>query len=150
MDEGIERIRQLSREARATDPDGSREATLERETREANRAALGRLEAQIPARLAALAAVSDGDLVVEDSAFRSQAATALRIQWRPGTRQSHEVELWLLRESGSVEWRWSMGHREAPIVHRVPASRFDLARLDTMVAALADPSCWRGGYPPEV
>ena len=43
-----------------------------------------------------------------------------------------------------------MGHREPPIVHRVPASRFDLARLDDLVAALADPDRWRGGNPPEV
>jgi hypothetical protein len=150
MDEGIERIRRLSRQARAAQVDGSREVTLEQEARDANREVLRRLEARIPERLAELAAASDGDLVYEGSAFRSSTATALRIQWRPGTRQAHQVELWLLREPGSVEWRWSMGHREPPIVHRVPASRFDLARLDDMVAALADPERWRGGHPPEI
>jgi hypothetical protein len=43
-----------------------------------------------------------------------------------------------------------MGHRQPQIVHRVPAERFDLARLDNLVAALADPEQWRGGHPPEV
>ena len=32
----------------------------------------------------------------------------------------------------------------------VPASRFDLDRLDNLVAALANPLCWRGGHPPDV
>ena len=74
----------------------------------------------------------------------------MQIVWRPGSPASHEVELWLLKESGSVEWRWAMGHRQPPIVRRVPASHFDLARLDEIVAALAEPEQWRGGHPPEV
>jgi len=35
-------------------------------------------------------------------------------------------------------------------VHRVPASRFDLSRLDDLVAALAEPERWLGGHHPEV
>ncbi len=150
MDEGIERIRRLSRQARQAGDDGHRQAEIDAEWREANRSTLDRLEASIPARLRQLADAADGDLVYEDSAYRSQAATAIQVKWRPGTRQAHDVELWLLRDTGSVEWRWTMGHREPPIVHRVPASQFDLARLDDLVAALADPERWRGGHPPEI
>ena len=150
MDEGIERIRRLSQEARQSAANGRGGAIADDEWRETNRSALAGLEAAIPARLRQLAEAADGDLIIEDSAFRSSAATAIRLGWRPGTRQHHDVELWLLRETGSVEWRWTMGHREPKVVHRVPASRFDLARLDGLVAALADPDQWRGGHPPEV
>ena len=150
MDEGIERIRQLSAKARQADPGDRGQAEADAAWRDANRSALATLEASIPGRLRQLADAADGDLTYEDSAFRSSTATAIRITWRPGTRQSHDVELWLLREPGSVEWRWTMGHREAPIVRRVPASRFDLDRLDEIVASLADPERWRGGHPPEV
>jgi hypothetical protein len=150
MDDGIERIRRLSEQARQADRDGRRQAEADAEWRDANRSTLEQLESAIPARLRQLADAANGDLTYEDSAFRSSAATAIRIVWRSGTRQAHDVELWLLRESGSVEWRWTMGHREPPIVHRVPASHFDLARLDEIVAALADPDRWRGGHPPEV
>lgn len=150
MDEGIERIRQLSAKARQADPGDRSQAEADAAWRDANRSALATLEASIPGRLRQLADAADGDLTYEDSAFRSSTATAIRIAWRPGTRQAHDVELWLLREPGSVEWRWTMGHREAPIVRRVPASRFDLDRLDEIVASLADPERWRGGHPPEV
>jgi hypothetical protein len=150
MDEGVERIRRLSLASRRADADDRRQAERDAAWHEANRSTLDRLETAIPARLRELAAAASGDLVFEDSAYRSQAATAIQVKWRPGTRQSHEVELWLRRDSGSVEWRWTMGHREPPIVHRVPAARFDLARLDDLVAALADPDRWRGGHPPEV
>jgi len=150
MDEGIERMRLLSEQARQTDDQESRQAEADVAWRHANRTTLESLETAIPERLRQLAEATGGDLTYEESAFRSSAATAMRIAWRPGTRNSHDVELWLLRETGSVEWRWTMGHREPQIVHRVPASSFDLARLDSMVAALADPSSWRGGHPPEV
>ena len=150
MDEGIERIRRLSQQARQAAEHSPRQADVDADWHDANRSSMARLEASIPARLRQLADAADGDLVIEDSAFRSQAATAIRIAWRPGAPQTHDVELWLLRDRGSVEWRWTMGHREPPIVHRVPASRFDLARLDDLVAALADPDRWRGGHPPEV
>lgn len=149
MDEGLERIRQLVRQARQAD-DGPRQADLDAAWHEANRATLEGLETAIPARLRQLAEAADGELEFEDAAFRSEAATAIQVKWRPGTRQAHEVELWLRRDTGSVEWRWRMGHREPPIIHRVPAARFDLARLDDLVAALADPERWRGGHPPEV
>jgi len=150
MDEGLERIRRLSQQAREADDDGRQQAELDAAWQEANRSQLDQLEAAIPARLRELADAASGDLVFEDSAYRSQAATAIQIKWRPGTRRSHEVELWLRRDTGSVEWRWTMGHREPPIVHRVPAARFDLGRLDDLVAALADPDQWRGGHPPEI
>jgi hypothetical protein len=150
MDEGIERIRRLSRQARHSVEQGRGKIDADAEWRESNRSTLATLEAAIPERLRQLADAAEGDLTYEDSAFRSSSATAIRIAWRPATRQAHDVELWLLRESGSVEWRWTMGHREPPIVHRVPASRFDLKRLDELVAALADPERWRGGHPPEV
>lgn len=150
MDEGVERIRRLSQQARQAGADDRRLAEGERAWREANTSMLASLETAIPARLRQLADAADGDLVYEDAAFRSQAATAIQVKWRPGTRQAHDVELWLLRDTGSVEWRWTMGHREAPIVHRVPAAQFDLARLDDLVAALADPERWRGGHPPEI
>jgi hypothetical protein len=150
MDEGIERIRRLSQQARQADGGGHRQAEIDAEWRDANTSRLASLEAAIPARLRQLADAANGDLVYEGAAFRSQAATAIQIKWRPGTRQAHDVELWLRRDTGSVEWRWTMGHREPPIVHRVPASQFDLARLDDLVAALADPERWRGGHPPEV
>jgi hypothetical protein len=140
MDEGIERIRQLSRQARQQ-TNGHRDAD-DAAWLEAGRAHLAQLERSIPARLRELAQAADGDLRVEDSAFKSQAATALRIVWRSGTPGSHEVELWLLRETASVEWRWTMGHRQPQIVHRT--------RLDRLVASLADPEQWRGGHPPEV
>jgi hypothetical protein len=149
VDEGLERIRRLSEQARHGD-DGARQAELDAAWYASNRSALESLETAIPARLRELADAADGDLVFEDSAFRSQAATAIQVKWRPGTRQAHDVELWLRRDTGSIEWRWTMGHREPPIIHRVPASRFDLARLDDLVAALADPDRWRGGHPPEV
>lgn len=148
MDEGIERIRQLSRQARQA-PNGHQDAD-DAAWLEAGRAHLAQLERSIPVRLRELATAADGDLRVEDSAFKSQAATALRIVWRSGTPASHEVELWLLRETASVEWRWTMGHRQPQIVHRVPAERFNLTRLDHLVASLADPEQWRGGHPPEV
>ena len=150
MDDGIERIRRLSEQARHAGEDGRGQAEADTAWRDANRSTLKQLESSIPARLRQLAGAANGDLTYEDSAFRSSAATAIRIVWRSGTRQAHDVELWLLRETGSVEWRWTMGHREAPIIHRVPASRFDLARLDDLVAALADPERWRDGHPPEV
>jgi hypothetical protein len=150
MDAGIERIRRLSEQARQADADGRQQAEADAQWREVNRSALEHLESAIPARLRQLADAVDGDLVYQDSAFRSSAATAIRIAWRPATRQAHEVELWLQRETCSVEWRWTMGHREPPIVQRVPATRFDLARLDDLVAALADPERWRGGLPPEI
>jgi hypothetical protein len=148
MDEGIERIRRLSRQARQ-ETKRHQEAD-DAAWLESGRAHLAQLERSIPARLRELAAAADGDLRFEDSVFKSQAATALRIVWRSGTPGSHEVELWLLRDTASVEWRWAMGHRQPRIVHRVPAERFDLARLDRLVAALADPEQWRGGHPPEV
>lgn len=150
MDEGLERIRMLSQKARQADATGLRRADDDTAWLDANRSTLASLETSIPIRLRELAEAADGDLTFEGSAFKSSTATAIRIAWRPGTRQAHDVELWLLREPGSVEWRWTMGHREAPIVNRVPASRFDLARLDEIVAALADPERWRGGHPPEV
>ena len=150
MDEGIERIRRLSQQARQANENSGRQAEIDAEWRDANTSTLASLEASIPARLRQLAEAADGDLVYEDSAFRSQAATAIQIKWRPGTPQAHDVELWLRRDTGSVEWRWTMGHREAQIIHRVPASQFDLARLDDLVAALADPERWRGGHPPEI
>ena len=150
MDEGLERLRRLSEQARQADDDGRRQDEIDAEWRAANASTLASLEASIPARLRQLADAANGDLVYEDAAFRSQAATAIQVKWRPGTRQAHDVELWLRRDTGSVEWRWTMGHREPPIVHRVPASQFDLARLDDLVAALADPERWRGGHPPEV
>jgi hypothetical protein len=148
MDHGVERIKQLSRQARERAADGKAEHDLE--LRNANRTALAGLEVAIPARLHQLAAAADGDLAVEDTTFRSSTSTAMQIEWRPGSRDSHAVELWLLRETGSVEWRWAMGHREPQIVHRVPASRFDLARLDEIVAALAEPEHWLGGHHPDV
>ena len=148
MDEGTARIRRLSREARSAE--AGRQSVDDDAWRSANRASLASLERAIPERLRQLAAAADGDLQIEDSAFRSQAATAIQLRWRSGTPDAHEVELWLLRETGSVEWRWGMGHRQPQIVHRVPASRFDLARLDDLVAALAEPARWRGGHPPEV
>jgi hypothetical protein len=147
MDAGLERIRQLSRQAREN---GSHAAELEKQACEMNRTHLTQLEAAIPARLGALAAASDGDLTYEASAFRSQASTAMRINWRNGQSDGHAVELWLQRDNGSVEWRWEMGYREPAIIHRVPATRFDLNRLDDLVAALADPTRWLGGHPPEV
>lgn len=150
MDEGIERMRRLSVRARQAVGNGRQQDEADAAWRHANRSKLESLESAIPARLRQLAEASDGDLTYEDSAFRSSAATAMRIAWRPGARDGHQVELWLLRETGSVEWRWTMGHREPPMVQRVPASRFDLARLDDLVAALADPSRWRDGHPPEV
>ena len=148
MDEGIERIRALSRQARQAT--NGRQRADDAAWLESARACLTQLERSIPERLRELSAVADGDLRFEDSAFKSQAATALRIVWRSGKPDSHEVELWLLRETGSVEWRWTMGHRRPQIVHRVSAGRFDLRRLDGLVAALADPEQWRGGNPPEV
>ena len=150
MDEGIERIRRLSQQARHGAEDDRRQAEADATWRDANRSTLADLESAIPGRLRQLADAANGDLKYEDSAFRSSAATAIQITWRPGTRQAHEVELWLLRDTGSVEWRWTMGHREPTMVHRVPASRFNLARFDDLVAALADPDRWRGGHPPEV
>jgi hypothetical protein len=150
MDEGIERLRRLSLESRQTDGQAPRQAEADAAWRHTNRATLESLEAAIPGRLRQLAEAANGDLTYEDSAFRSSAATAMRITWRPGTRDSHDVELWLLRETGSVEWRWTMGHREPKMVQRVPASRFDLTRLDDLVAALADPTRWRDGHAPEV
>jgi hypothetical protein len=149
IDEGIERIRRLSREARQAG-DQAREAEQDRAAHELNRASLAELETAIPTRLRQLAEAADGDLTFEDSAYRSREATALLIQWRVGMPASHAVELWLHRETGSVEWRWIMGYREPPIVHRVPASRFDLGRLDDLVAALAEPRGWHGGHPPEI
>jgi hypothetical protein len=129
MDEGVERIKRLSQQAKQAAANAGRMAELEDASRETNRKHLARLET---------------------TAFRSQTSTAMQIVWRPGTGQGHAVELWLLRDTGSVEWRWTMGHREPHIVQRVPASRFDLARLDDLVAALAEPERWLGGNPPEV
>jgi hypothetical protein len=150
IDEGIERIRRLSQMARQVSNDAEREAELEREAHAVNQRCLARLERAIPKRLRQLAAAADGDLTFEDSAYRSHASTAIQIQWRAGFSVSHAVELWLHRETGSVEWRWKMAYREPPIVHRVPASKFDLARLDELVIALAEPRGWQGGHPPEV
>ena len=150
MDEGIERLRRLSAQARQADASGQRQSANDTAWRTENRSTLEALETAIPARLRQLAAAADGDLVCEDAVFRSSASTAMRIAWRPGMRDSHDVELWLLRDTGSVEWRWTMGHREPRMVQRVPASRFDLTRLDDLVAALADPARWRDGHPPEV
>lgn len=150
MDEGVERIRRLARAAASRGSDGSHEAEAEEEARRANQSALAQLEAAIPSRLRQLAEAADGSLQVEDTAFRSSSATAMQITWRPGTTASHQVELWLLKESGSVEWRWRMGHRQPPIVRRVPATRFNLARLDEIVAALAEPEQWHDGHAPEV
>ena len=150
MDTGVERMRQLSRQARTRTADSGKEADRDREARDANRSALAGLEAAIPARLRQLEAAADGDLAIQPSAYRSSTQTAMQIEWRPGTRDRHAVELWLMRDTGTVEWRWAMGHREPRIVHRVPASRFDLSRLDDLVAALAEPDHWRGGHHPEV
>ena len=150
MDEGVERIKRLSQQARSLGDDARAASEADRAWREENKASLERLEVSIPARLRQLAGAANGDLTFEDAAFRSRTATAMQIKWRPSGREGHEVELWLLRETGSVEWRWAMGHREAPIVHRVPASAFDLNRFDDLVAALAEPERWRDGHPPEV
>jgi hypothetical protein len=150
MDEGVERIKRLSQQAKQAAANAGRMAELEDASRETNRKHLARLETTIPERLRQLVDAADGDLAVESAAFRSQTSTAMQIVWRPGTGQGHAVELWLLRDTGSVEWRWTMGHREPHIVQRVPASRFDLARLDDLVAALAEPERWLGGNPPEV
>ena len=150
MDQGIDRLRRLSEQARQAGGNGQQQAEADAAWRSQNRSTLESLETTIPGRLRQLAEATGGDLVYEESVFRSSTATALRIAWRPGTRDGHDVELWLLRETGSVEWRWSMGHREPKMVQRVPASRFDLTRLDDLVAALADPACWRDGHPPEV
>jgi hypothetical protein len=150
MDDGVERIRRLSEQARDANGNGHRQADADAAWRNENLEVLAGLETSIPDRLHQLADASSGNLVYEDAVFRSAAATAMRIGWRPGDRMEHEVELWLLRETGSVEWRWNMGHREPKIIHRVPASRFDLDRFDHLVAALADPEQWRGGHPPEV
>ena len=150
MDKGIERIRELCRQARQVTRDGPRELELEQEARAADRARLVQLERTSPERLRQLSAAADGLLTVEGSAFRSSTSTAISLEWLAGSRGSRAVELWLLRETGSVEWRWRMGYREAPIVHRVPASRFALARLDDLVVALADPRAWQGGNPPEI
>jgi hypothetical protein len=43
-----------------------------------------------------------------------------------------------------------MGYRQPPIIQRVSASRFDLDRLDDLIAGLADPRRWRAGFPPDV
>lgn len=150
MDEGLERIRHLSEQARQAVEQGRGRADADATWRDANQSILKGLEVSIPGRLRELSKASNGDLIYEGAAFRSSTATALRITWRPGERDSHDVELWLLKDAGSVEWRWTMGHREPKIVHRVPATRFDLGRLDALVAALADPERWRGGNPPEV
>jgi hypothetical protein len=150
MDEGMERIRRLSREARDHAGDAERDAEANRQAAATDQACLAELERTVPERLRQLAEAADGSLSFEDSAFRSRAATAMQIRWRPGAAGAHAVELWLQRDTGSVEWRWEMGYREAPIVHRVPASRFTLARLDDLVTALADPRAWRGGHPPEI
>ncbi|MFN8634305.1 MAG: hypothetical protein U0893_10655 [Chloroflexota bacterium] len=148
MDRGVERIRRLSERRRSTDP--THEAELEEQELAADRARLAQLEAKIPERLAQLAAASDGDLAVEQSLFRSPGTAAFQACWRSGASDSHAVEIWLHQATGSVEWRWAMGYRQPPIVHRVPASRFSLERLDDLVAGLADPRCWRGGLPPDV
>lgn len=148
MDRGVERIRRLTEQQRAAD--GTREAELEHQELAADRARLSQLEAEIPERLAQLAAASDGNLVVEDSLFRSPGTAAYQVRWRSGASDAHAVEIWLHQVAGSVEWRWAMGYRQPPIVHRVPASRFSLERLDDLVASLADPRCWRGGHPPDV
>jgi hypothetical protein len=150
MDDGVERIRKLSRQASDTSNDVDRDSERDRVWHEANVSELDRLAVSIPARLHQLAAAADGYLAIEDAAFRSRTSTAIQVKWRPGKHGGHEVELWLLRETGSVEWRWMMGHRASPIVHRVPASKFDLQRLDNLVASLAEPEHWRDGHPPEV
>jgi hypothetical protein len=150
MDEGVERIKRLSRQAQATNDENRRESDADREWRETNIASLERLATAIPARLRELAEAANGDLSIEDSAYRSRTSTAIQVKWRAGKRDGHEAEIWLLRETGSVEWRWNMGHRVPPIIHRVPASKFDLGRLDDLVAALAEPDHWRDGHHPEV
>ena len=150
MDDGIERMKQLSVQARQVDGNGRRRNEADATWLTENQTTLESLEATIPNRLRQLAEAADGDLTYEASAFRSSAARAMRIFWRPGTRDSHDVELWLLRDTGSVEWRWTMGHREPKMVHRVPATHFDLTRLDDLVAALAEPDRWRDGHAPEI
>jgi hypothetical protein len=148
MDAGIETIRRLSERRRTADP--QEEAVLAEQALTDDRERVARLETAIPARLAELAAASDGDLVFEDSLYRSTGSAAFQVRWKPGTLEGHSVEIWLHRESGTVEWRWAMGNRQPPIVQRVSAARFDLGRLDDLVAGLGDPRRWRAGFPPDV
>jgi hypothetical protein len=148
MDAGIERIRHLSEQRRQADP--RREAELARQALADDRAQVKRLEGALPTRLAQLVEASEGDLGFEASLYRSTGVAAYQVRALNGPLGGHSVEIWLLHESGSVEWRWSMGPRQAPIVQRVPGSGFDLDRLDNLVAGLADPRCWRAGFPPDV
>jgi hypothetical protein len=145
MDDGLERIRRLSQEARTQERTEGLQAEEGEEGRESDRERTAQLVGAIPKRLQELADASNGDFTFENSIHHSPDSTAYDLWWRGNTPEASGAQLVIHTRDGYIEWQWWMGKGQPRAGNAVPTSEFDLTRLDALVAAMAE---WRHPGPP--
>ncbi len=145
MDDGLERIRRLSQQARDQERTEALQAEEEEHGHEKDRDRAAQLEEDIPRRLQELADASNGDFTFEDSVHHSPNSTAYELWWRGNTPEASGARLLIHTRDGYIEWQWWMGKGQPRVGNAVPTSEFDLKRLDALVAAIAE---WRHPGPP--
>ena len=145
MDDGLERIRRLSQQARAQERTEALRAEQDEEGHERDRDRAAQLEDDILRRLQELADASNGDFTFEGPSHHSPGSTAYELRWRGDTPDGSGVQLSIHTRAGYIEWQWWMGKGQPRVGNAVPISEFDLKRLDALVAAMAE---WRRPGPP--
>ncbi len=145
MDDGLERIRRLSQQARAQERTEALQAEGEEHGHERDREWAAQLEADIPRRLQELADASNGDFTFEGPSYHTSGSTVYELWWRGDAPDGSGVQLWIYPRDGYIEWQWWMGKGQPRVGNAVPTSEFDLKRLDALVAAMAE---WRRPSPP--
>ncbi len=109
------------------------------------------LQAQIHDRFTELVAVSENTLAFQPGNPDQRGRVAYRVKWNGPTiinpETDRELVVRLNPDVGTLEMGWSINGVDDPHVRAIPASTFDIERIDTAILLLMDNGAWKHSHP---